>query len=246
MDAKHTNRLAFLAVAVVLFAVAAAPAAAPPPVATFSIVAYDPETKELGVAVQSKFVAVGWLVPWATAGVGAVATQARANTRYGPQGLKLLAAGMAPDKVLEKLLADDPRREVRQVGIIDARGRAATHTGRRCFAWAGGRTGKNYAVQGNILAGEKVIDAMAEAFEKTKGELAVRLLAALEAGQGAGGDRRGRQSAALLIVREGWGYDGLDDRYRDLRVDEHERPIEELKRIYKAHTRIFPVRKANQ
>lgn len=211
-----------------------------PPVATFSIVAYDPETEELGVAVQSKFLAVGWLVPWAEAGAGAVATQSYANTTYGPNGLRLLARGMAPEDVLQRLTEEDEGRARRQVGIVDAEGRAATYTGEECNAWAGGKTGDSYAVQGNILAGEEVVDSMAEAFESTEGELGARLLAALEAGQDAGGDTRGMQSAALLIVREGWGYGGFDDRYRDLRVDDHQEPIKELRRIYELHKRTFP------
>jgi uncharacterized Ntn-hydrolase superfamily protein len=211
-----------------------------PPVATFSIVAYDPKTHELGVAVQSKFLAVGWLVPWAKAGVGAIATQSYANTTYGPAGLALLGEGVAPDEVLKRLTEADEGRARRQVGVIDAQGRVATFTGEECNEWAGGKTGENYAVQGNILAGEQVVDAMAEAFETSEGELGARLLAALDAGQAAGGDTRGMQSAALLIVREGWGYGGFDDRYRDLRVDDHEEPIKELRRIYELHKEIFP------
>jgi uncharacterized Ntn-hydrolase superfamily protein len=211
-----------------------------PPVATFSIVAYDPETQELGVAVQSKFLAVGWLVPWAKAGVGAVATQSYANTTYGPRGLELLAEETSPDEVIKQLTEADDGRARRQVGVIDDQGRAATYTGEECVEWAGGKVGENYAVQGNILAGEEVVTAMAEAFEKAEGELGARLLAALEAGQEKGGDRRGMQSAALLIVRDGWGYGGFNDRYRDLRVDDHEQPIQELRRIYELHKRTFP------
>lgn len=214
-----------------------------PPVATFSIVAYDPDTRELGVAVESRFIAVGAVVPWAKAGVGAVATQSYANTTFGPAGLERLAKGGAPDEILEALLADDEGREQRQVGIVDAKGRAATRTGKKCMPWAGGLTGPNFAVQGNILAGEGVVTAMAAAFQETKGELADRLLAALQAGQEAGGDKRGKQSAALLVVREGWGYGGFNDRYRDLRVDDHEDPIPELKRIHELHRKIFPSRR---
>jgi uncharacterized Ntn-hydrolase superfamily protein len=214
-----------------------------PLVATFSIVAADPRTGELGIAVQSRFLAVGAVVPWAKAGIGAIATQSRANTTYGPEGLKLLAGGMAPEDTVKRLTAADPEQEIRQVGIVAADGRAATFTGASCLEWAGGRTGPNYAVQGNILAGEAVVTAMAESFEKSATDakdLGQRLLDALAAGQSAGGDKRGMQSAALLIVREGWGYAGLNDRYRDLRVDDHTDPIAELQRIYELHRRLFP------
>jgi len=210
------------------------------PVATFSIVGFDPNTKELGIAVQSKFIAVGAVVPWAKAGVGAIATQSYANTKYGPLGLKYLDQGLSPKEVIEKLTADDSSAPRRQVGIVDADGRTATFTGRKCNAWAGGRTGKNYTVQGNILTGHEVVDAMAEAFEKAEGELGARLITALEAGQAAGGDRRGRQSAALFVVREGWGYGGFNDRYRDIRVDDNSEPIKELRRIYELHKTVFP------
>lgn len=210
------------------------------PVSTFSIVAFDPNTKELGIAVQSKVVAVGAIVPWARAGVGAIATQSYANTKYGPEGLKLLEQGLDPNEVIKKLTANDSLAPSRQVGIVDAAGRAATFTGNKCNSWAGGRKGKNYTVQGNILTGPEVVDAMAEAFEKAKGELGACLIAALEAGQAAGGDKRGRQSAALLIVREGWGYSGYNDRYRDLRVDDNPEPIKELGRIYELHKGVFP------
>ena len=211
-----------------------------PPVATFSIVAFDPKTGELGVAVQSKFIAVGAVVPFAKAGVGAIATQAYANTRYGPRGLALLEANTPPVDVVKSLTEADTGRDHRQIGLINAKGQAATYTGTKCNDWAGGKTGKHFAVQGNILAGEKVIDAMAASFEKSEGDLGDRLIAALAAGQAAGGDMRGMQSAALLIVREGWGYAGLNDRYRDLRVDDHEKPIDELARIHAIHRRIFP------
>jgi uncharacterized Ntn-hydrolase superfamily protein len=214
------------------------------PVATFSIVAFDPNTKELGIAVQSKFVAVGSVVPWAKGGVGAVATQSYANTQYGPEGLKLLEQDLDPNEVIKKLTAADSGAPSRQVGIVDATGRVATFTGEKCNGWAGGRTGKYYAVQGNILAGRGVVDGMAEAFEKAEGELGARLISALEGGQAAGGDKRGRQSAALLLVREGWGYAGFNDRYRDLRVDDHPEPIKELRRIYEIHKEVFPQPKA--
>ncbi|MEX2214239.1 MAG: DUF1028 domain-containing protein, partial [Phycisphaeraceae bacterium] len=215
-----------------------------PPVATFSIVAFDPRTGELGVAVQSKFIAVGAVVPWARAEVGAVATQAWANTTYGPRGIELLSEGVSPNDAITKLTEADPRSNVRQLGIISAKGEAATFTGDKCNAWAGGRTGKNYAVQGNILAGEKVVDAMAKAFEEGKGDLGERMIAALAAGQEAGGDTRGKQSAAMLIVRKSWGYSGFNDRYRDLRVDDHPDPINELLRIYRLHQKVFPPPKA--
>lgn len=211
-----------------------------PVVATFSIVAYDPDTKELGVAVQSKFIAVGSVVPWARAGVGAVATQAYANTTYGPKALDLLAKGEAPDDVMKKITADDKSPTIRQVGIVDAKGGSATFTGDECNEWAGGIKGPNFACQGNILAGEGVVQGMAKSFRESKGELADRLIAALQAGQDAGGDSRGMQSAALLIVREGWGYGGYNDRYRDLRVDDHAEPIKELKRVLDLHRQIFP------
>lgn len=218
---------------------AAAPPIAPT-VATFSIVAVDPETGEVGVAVQSKFLAVGAVVPWAKAGVGAVATQAWANTTYGPDGLKLLAAGEKPEAVIEKMTAEDPNKQSRQVAVIGADGKAANFTGAKCLDWAGGITGENFAVQGNILAGEEVVKAMAESFKASAGKavLAQRLIDALRAGQNAGGDKRGRQSAALLVVREGWGYGRFSDRFRDLRVDDHQTPIEELQRIYDLHKKI--------
>lgn len=212
----------------------------PPTVATFSIVAVDKETGEIGVAVQSKIVGVGSIVPFAEAGVGAVATQSFANVKYGPDGLRFLKMEIPPENCLDLLIIDDPHRESRQTGIIDADGNAATFTGEECHAWAGDIVGENFAVQGNILAGPEVIDAMAEAFEKSAGLLAERLIAALRAGQKAGGDRRGRQSAALLIVRDGWGYGGLDDKFRDIRVDEHEKPIVELERVYLKHRALFP------
>jgi uncharacterized Ntn-hydrolase superfamily protein/uncharacterized SAM-binding protein YcdF (DUF218 family) len=212
----------------------------PPLVATFSIVARDPKTEELGVAVQSRVLAVGAIVPWAKAGIGAVATQALANPTYGPKGLDLLAQGKAADEVVKLLTEADSGRDDRQLGVLAADGRAATFTGASCLDWAGGRTGENYTVQGNILEGKAVVDAMAEAFEKTGGELGARLLAALDAGQQAGGDRRGKQSAALLIVRKGWGYGGMDDRFRDLRVDDHPEPIRELRRIYEKAREMFP------
>src|SRR5215211_4811367 len=175
-------------------------------VATFSIVAFDLETEALGVAVQSKFLAVGSIVPWARAGAGAVATQARANFNYGPRGLDLMSRGRTAEETVQALISSDDEREHRQLGVVDARGRAATFAGGECFEWAGGVTGEHFAAQGNILIGPETAEAMARTFEATAGDLAGRLLAALDAGQAAGGDSRGKQSAALLVVREGGGY----------------------------------------
>lgn len=206
---------------------------------TFSIVACDPRAGELGIAVQSKFLAVGAVVPWAKAGVGAIATQSYANTTYGPEGLGLLAQGISPRQAVERLTSADPDRDLRQVGMMDARGRAAAFTGARCLPWAGHVVGDGFACQGNILASQRVVEAMAETFVKTHGALAERLLSALAAGQAAGGDRRGQQSAAMLVVREGGGYGGFNDRYIDLRVDDHLRPIDELKRLLELHRLYF-------
>jgi uncharacterized Ntn-hydrolase superfamily protein len=217
-------------------AITAVPAAAEvvaPPVATFSIVARDPDTGDLGIAVQSKFFAVGAVVPWARAGVGAVATQAFANTTFGPGGLALLEEDLAPEAVLDSLLASDEERDRRQVGLVDDQGRAISYTGTGCQSWAGHRFGAGHAVQGNILTGEEVVGAMERAYlDAPPGPLGGRLLAALEAGQAAGGDSRGKQSAALLVVRAGAGYGGFNDRYLDLRVDDHQQPIVELRRLY--------------
>jgi uncharacterized Ntn-hydrolase superfamily protein len=208
-------------------------------VATFSIVGFDPETDSLGVAVQSKFLAVGSVVPWARAGVGAVATQAMANYNYGPHGLELMARGKTADETVEGLISADEDREHRQVGAVDARGRAATFTGSECFEWAGGVTGEYVAAQGNILVGDETVEAMARTYTETQGDLATRLLSALDAGQAAGGDSRGKQSAALLVVREDGGYGGNNDRVVDLRVDDHPDPIKELMRIRDLHTLYF-------
>jgi uncharacterized Ntn-hydrolase superfamily protein len=212
---------------------------------TFSIAAFDPRTGELGIAVQSKFLAVGAVVPWARAGVGAVATQSFANTAFGPDGLRLLAEGLDPQTVAERLVEHDPEREKRQFGIVDAKGRSATFTGTECFEWAGGVARENYCAQGNILAGPQVVQGMAEAFEATSGGLADRLVAALQGGQRQGGDRRGKQSAALLVVKERGGYGGFNDRYIDLNVDDHPSPIDELERLlalYKLYFKIEPPR----
>jgi uncharacterized Ntn-hydrolase superfamily protein len=208
-------------------------------VATFSIVAFDPETKALGVAVQSKFLAVGAIVPWARAGAGAVATQAMASFNYGPRGLDLMSRGKTAEETVEALTSSDEDREHRQIGVVDAGGRAATFTGSECFEWAGGVAGEHYAVQGNILVGRETVEAMAKTFEGTSGDLAGRLLAALDAGQAAGGDSRGKQSAALLVAKEGGGYGGDNDRVVDLRVDDHPEPIRELIRIRALHTLYF-------
>ena len=208
-------------------------------VATFSIVASDPDTEALGVAVQSKFLAVGAVVPWARAGVGAVATQAMANFNYGPRGLELMGRGATARETVEALVSSDDEREHRQLGVVDAAGGVATFTGSECFEWAGDVTGEHYAALGNILVGRGTVEAMAETFEDTPGELAGRLLAALDAGQRAGGDSRGKQSAALLVVREGGGYGGDNDRVVDLRVDDHPEPIRELIRLRGLHALYF-------
>lgn len=210
-----------------------------PIVATFSIAAADPAAAEVGVAVASKFLAVGSVVPWVTAGVGAVATQAMANVAYGPRGLGLLAQGQGPEAAIEEMTAADPGRDLRQLGMVDAGGRSATYTGPGCLAWAGGRSGPGYACQGNILAGPQVVDAMAAAFEAAAGNLTERLLTALAAGDEAGGDRRGRQSAALYVARPGGGYLGMNDRFVDLRVDDHEAPVAELDRLYGVHRVLY-------
>jgi uncharacterized Ntn-hydrolase superfamily protein len=210
---------------------------------TFSIVAFDPATGDLGVAVESKFFGAGSVVPWAKAGVGAVATQANANPAYGPDGLAMLAAGRSARETLQALTAADVGCAERQLGIVDARGRSASFTGPKCNGWAGQREGDGYCVQGNLLAGEDVVRSMASAFEAaraTRGsELADWLVAALEAGQAAGGDRRGQQSAALLVVRDKGGFGGANDRYVDLRVEDHPTPIHELARLLAMHKDVY-------
>src|SRR5262245_24018168 len=203
----------------------------PDEVNTFSIVAFDPDKKEWGVAVASKYLAVGSVVPWARAGIGAVATQAQVNVTYGSRGLELLADGRMPEEIIKVMTEDDKGIDFRQIGIVDKQGQVAAFTGPKCNAWAGHKTGKNYSCQGNILAGEEVIADMARAFEDAKGSLAWRMMAALEAAEKAGGDKRGKQSAAILVVRDKAGPNGLSDRYIDLRVDDHENPIPELTRI---------------
>jgi uncharacterized Ntn-hydrolase superfamily protein len=206
---------------------------------TYSIVAYDPQNGDLGVAVQSKFLSAGSVVPWAKAGLGAVATQSWANTSYGPHGLEMMGKGMSAQEVVDILTGEDEDRALRQVGAVDAKGNAAAFTGEECYAWAGHVIGENYACQGNILVNEETVKAMAHVFEETPGPLSDRLLAALAAGQAAGGDRRGQQSAALLVVRESGGYGGYNDRYVDLRVDDHSTPVAELARLLKLHKLYF-------
>ncbi len=209
-------------------------------IATYSIVACDLDARQWGVATQSKFLAVGSVVPWAEADVGAVATQSYANPRYGPDGLAMLREGSSAQETVDTLVAADDGRDLRQVGIIDSRGGAATFTGSGCFEWAGGRTGDGYAAQGNILVSGETVDALATTFEATRGKpLAERLLECLAAAQAAGGDRRGQQSASLLVVEKDGGYAGLSDVLVDLRVDDHERPIAELHRLYGLHQEIF-------
>lgn len=202
---------------------------------TFSIVAADLERSEWGVAVQSKFISVGSVVPWAEAKVGAVATQALANMSYGPEGLVLLRKGVGAAEAIERLTRADPERDHRQLGIVDARGTAASYTGPKCMEWAGHVVGEGFACQGNILLSKDVVEAMAKAMETTPGDLADRLLAALTAGQKMGGDRRGQQSAALYVARTKGSYGKVLDRYIDLRVDDHPTPIEELKRIFRLY-----------
>jgi uncharacterized Ntn-hydrolase superfamily protein len=209
-------------------------------IATYSIAACDLAAGRWGVAVQSKFLAAGSLVPWAEPGVGAIATQAYANPRYGPDGLELLRQGASADEVVQRLTAADEDREHRQIGVVDGQGRGATFTGAECMDWAGGRVGPGYAAQGNILVSAATVDALAETFEATAGRpLAHRLLECLAAAQAAGGDRRGQQAAGLLVVERDGGYAGLSDVVVDLRVDDHERPVAELQRIHRIHERLF-------
>jgi len=209
------------------------------PVSTYSIVACDLDQGEWGVAVQSRFLAVGSVVPWAEPAAGAVATQSYANPRYGPEGLALLRQGLAASDVVHRLTDADDGREERQLGVVDANGNAATFTGSGCHDWAGGRTGAGYAAQGNILVSGDTVDALAETFDASTGSLAGRLLESLTAAQAAGGDRRGQQSASLLVVRRDGGYAGLSDIVLDLRVDDHETPIEELRRLFVLHDQLF-------
>jgi uncharacterized Ntn-hydrolase superfamily protein len=210
-----------------------------PIVATYSIVACDLEAEQWGVSVQSKFLSVGSVVPWAEPHVGAIATQAYANPRYGPNGLDLLRQGLSAQEVVDRLTSEDDGRDHRQLGIVDGEGRAATYTGSECMDWAGGRTGEGYAAQGNILVSKETVDALAETFESSSGPLAERLIDCLAAAQEAGGDSRGQQSSALLVVERDGGYARMSDVVVELRVEDHERPIEELRRIYKLHDEIF-------
>jgi uncharacterized Ntn-hydrolase superfamily protein len=209
-------------------------------VATYSIAACDLRARQWGVATQSKFLAVGSVVPWAEPDAGAIATQAYANPRYGPDGLALLREGRSAQDVVDALTAADEGRDDRQVGVVDARGGAATFTGSKCFDWAGGRTGTGYAAQGNILVSGETVDALADAFESRSDlALAERLVEALGAAQAAGGDRRGQQSAAVLVVQKDGGYAQLSDTLVDLRVDDHPAPVEELRRLHRIHTLLF-------
>jgi uncharacterized Ntn-hydrolase superfamily protein len=209
-------------------------------VATYSIAACDLDAAQWGVAVQSKFLSVGSVVPWAEPEVGAIATQAYANPRYGPDGLALLREGSTAAEAVERLVAADDGRDERQLGIVDAHGGSASWTGPECHAWAGHRNGPCYAAQGNILVGAETVDALAETFETTAGmPLGRRLIECLAAAQAAGGDRRGQQSASLLVVQRDGGYAALSDLVMDLRVDDHERPIDELRRIHTLHDRLF-------
>jgi uncharacterized Ntn-hydrolase superfamily protein len=213
---------------------------------TFSICAIDPAVQEVGCAVQSRYFAVGSVVPWAKAGVGAVATQAAGVAAYGPRVLALLEGGAAPDEALARALADDPQRETRQLGVVAADGRAASHTGSDCLAWAGHRVGEGYAVQGNILAGKAVVAEMERAFLETPGSLAERLVTSLEAGQAAGGDLRGQQSAAIVVERAGAAHESREgiDRICELRVEDHRQPIAELRRLLGIHLVWDAVRRA--
>ena len=206
---------------------------------TFSIVACDIEEHIWGVAVASKFPAVGAVVPWAQAEAGAVATQSFANTSFGPRGLALMGTGLSAQETLARLLEDDPDKELRQVGLVDAKGGSATFSGGSCFAWAGGVTGRGYAIQGNILASGKVVPTMERAFLKAKGNLPSRLHAALLAGDRAGGDKRGRQSAAIYVVKPKGGYGGYLDRWLDYRVDDHEDPVSRLGELLEMHDLYF-------
>jgi uncharacterized Ntn-hydrolase superfamily protein len=211
-----------------------------PLVTTYSIAACDLEAGEWGVAVQSKFLAVGSVVSWAEPHLGAIATQAYANPRYGPEGLALLRSGLTAQEVVEQLTAADDGRAKRQLGVVDGQGRGASFTGEECNDWAGGRTGPGYAAQGNILVSGATVDGLADTFEQTAGEpLAERLLDCLDAAETEGGDSRGQQSAALLVVERDGGYAGLSDIKYDLRVDDHERPLAELRRIFGIHQQLF-------
>ena len=208
-------------------------------IATYSIAACDLDAGQWGVATQSKFLAVGSVVPWAEPRVGAIATQAYANPRYGSEGLGLLRVGLSAEEVVQRLTAADEGRDQRQLGVVDREGRSASFTGAECLDWAGGRTGPCYAAQGNILVSAATVDAIAETFESSKGTLAERLLDCLDSAQAAGGDRRGQQSAALLVVEQDGGYAKLSDTIVELRVEDHELPLTELRRLYRLHEALF-------
>jgi uncharacterized Ntn-hydrolase superfamily protein len=208
-------------------------------VTTYSIAACDLDAGQWGVATQSKFLAVGAVVPWAEPNIGAIATQAYANPRYGPEGLGLLREGLSSEEVVERLTSADEGRDQRQLGVVDSDGRSATFTGAECLEWAGGTTGPCYAAQGNILVSAETVDAIAATFESSSGPLAERLLDCLDAAQAAGGDRRGQQSAALLVVEKDGGYAKLSDTVVELRVEDHPRPLEELRRVYRLHEALF-------
>ena len=233
-------RKAVVAWTAVLVLAHALPGAAKPRTAgTYSIVGFDPVTGDLGVAVQSRFLAVGVVVPFAKANVGAIATQCFQNASYGPRGLELLEKGLTPEEVVAELIRADPERDLRQVGVVDAHGRSFSFTGKNCPEWKGGRFGPNYAIQGDIVAGEAVVVNMEKAFLNTGGSLADRLIAAVDAAEAAGGDRRGKQSAALLVERTKGGISGYTDRFIDIRVDDHPDPVTELKRLYALWERNF-------
>jgi uncharacterized Ntn-hydrolase superfamily protein len=206
---------------------------------TFSIVAYDPQDLAWGIAVASKFLAVGAVVPWAQAGAGAVATQSFANTSFGPRGLALMSEGRSAQESLEHLIDEDEEQDLRQVGMVDSEGRSATFTGKKCLSWAGGKAGEYFTAQGNLLTGPETVEAMVHAFQDTSGDLPDRLLAALLAGDRAGGDRRGKQSAAILVVKPAGGYGGYNDRWIDYRVDDHEDPVPRLKELLEMHRLYF-------
>jgi uncharacterized Ntn-hydrolase superfamily protein len=206
---------------------------------TFSIVAHDPGDNAWGIAVASKFPAVGAVVPWAQAGAGAVATQSFANTTFGPRGLEFMAQGKSAQETLDLLLSGDEERDLRQAGVVDTEGRPATYTGKKCLSWAGGKVGKHFTAQGNILTGPETVDAMCDAFQDSPGDLPDRLLAALLAGDRAGGDRRGKQSAAILVVKHEGGYGGYNDRWIDYRVDDDVDPVPRLKELLQMHRLYF-------
>lgn len=206
-----------------------------PRLSTYSIVAFDRETRSYGVAVQSKFIAVGSVVPWASSDAGAIATQAYANTSYGPSALDLFRRGLSAEKVLQKLISNDRQMDERQVGLVDRNGGSATFTGKKCIDWAGGISGESFAAQGNILVSSKTVESMADWFQNSDSNFPEKLIGCLKAAQKAGGDRRGMQSAALLIVRKGGGYAGFNDRFVDIRVDDSRQPINELERIFRLY-----------